>query len=277
MEFETDNLIFWGTRGGLPSGEVTSAKYGLATSCVELGLSDRHIILDAGSGISLFGKQIEHKSTKAIDILIGHYHYDHLIGLPFFTPLFNGNQTVRIFLPELDGKPGINAIDRLISPPLFPITRQMFSDSVSFHSFTPGETLKLSPDIFVSTSLFPHPGQNCGYRLQKSGKDKFCYISDIENTGGDTLDDVIAFNKNCTHLVIDSSYTQEEMKSRKGWGHLSLGDIKFIAEALPHVQIFMYHHDIFKSDSQIDADSKQLLSKYSNVRLAQQFEKIQLA
>jgi hypothetical protein len=46
---------------------------------------------------------------------------------------------------------------------------------------------------------------------------------------------------------------------------------------LPHVQIFMYHHDIFKSDSQIDTDSKQLLSKYSNVRIAQQFDKIQLA
>ncbi len=277
METVTGDLIFWGTRGGLPSGEVTSAKYGLATSCVELALSDRHIILDAGSGISLFGKQIEPDSKKAIDILIGHYHYDHLIGLPFCVPLFNKNQPVRIFLPELDGKPGINAIDKLISPPLFPITRQMFTDSVSFHSFTPGETWELSPDIFVSTHLFPHPGQNCGYRLQKSGVDQLCYISDIENTGATTLDDVVAFNKGSTHLIIDSSYTQEEIKSRKGWGHLSLSDIEFIAKALPHVQIFMYHHDIFKSDSQIDADSEWLLSKCSNVRLAQQFEKIQLA
>ena len=93
----------------------------------------------------------------------------------------------------------------------------------------------------------------------------------------DVDDDVIAFNKDSTHLIIDSSYTQEEIKSRKGWGHLSLCDIEFIAKALPDVQIFMYHHDIFKSDSQIDTDSKQLLSKYSNVRIAQQFEKIQLA
>ena len=277
MESVTDNLIFWGTRGGLPSGEVTSAKYGLATSCVELAVSDRHIILDAGSGISLFGKQIEPDSTKAIDILIGHYHHDHLIGLPFCAPLFTGNQTVRIFLPELDGRPGINAIDKLISPPLFPITREMFADKVCFHSFTPGETLALSSDILVSTSLFPHPGQNCGYRLQKSGEDRLCYISDIENTGATTLHDVIAFNKDSTHLIIDSSYTQKEIKSRKGWGHLSLGDIEFIAKALPDVQIFMYHHDVFKSDSQIDTDSKQILSKYSNVRIAKQFEKIQLA
>ena len=86
MELSEDKLIFWGTRGGLPSGEITSAKYGLATSCVELSFSDRHIIIDAGSGISLFGKQIDLNDRKPIDILIGHYHYDHLIGLPFFYP-----------------------------------------------------------------------------------------------------------------------------------------------------------------------------------------------
>ena len=126
MKLTEDRLIFWGTRGGLPSGEITSATYGLATSCVELSFSDRHIILDAGSGISLFGKQIDLHDKRPIDILIGHYHYDHLIGLPFCLPLFNGNHNVRIFLPELDGKHGIEAIDKLISPPLFPITKNMF-------------------------------------------------------------------------------------------------------------------------------------------------------
>ena len=272
-----DNIIFWGTRGGLPSGEVSSAKYGLATSCVELALSDRHIILDAGSGISLFGKQIEPHNTKPIDILIGHYHYDHLIGLPFCEPIFNGNNSIRIFLPELNGLPGINAIDKLISPPLFPITRNMFADTVSFHNFKPGKTLELSSDIVVSTCLFPHPGQNCGYRLNKFGENKLCYISDIENTNDTTLDDVIEFTKDSKHLIIDSSYTEEEMKSRKGWGHLSLSDIEFIATALPHIQIIMYHHDIFKSDHQIDKDSKTILSKCSNVKLATQFEKIRLA
>ncbi len=277
MESVTDNLIFWGTRGGLPSGEVTSAKYGLATSCVELALPDRHIVLDAGSGISLFGKQMELSNTKPIDILIGHYHFDHLIGLPFCTPLFNGNNPIRIFLPELDGTPGIKALDKLISPPLFPINRNMFAHTVSFHNFKPGITLELTSDIHISTSLFPHPGQNCGYRVKKSGKNILCYISDIENIGETTLEDVIRFNNGSTYLIIDSSYTEEEMKSRKGWGHLSLGDIEFVATALPEVQIFLYHHDIFKSDSQIDEDSRSLLSKCGNVRLAKQFEKIGLA
>ena len=277
MELSEDKLIFWGTRGGLPSGEITSAKYGLATSCVELSFSDRHIILDAGSGISLFGKQIDLNDRKPIDILIGHYHYDHLIGLPFFLPLFNGNHTVRIFLPELEGKHGIEAIDKLISPPLFPITRDMFSDNVSFHSFVPGETLTLGLHDTIETSLFPHPGKNCGYRLNRRDRNTLCYISDIENESDTTLDDVIKFIKNCNHLIIDSSYTKEESKSRKGWGHLNLDDIEMIASRLPGLQIYLYHHDIFKTDLQIEMDSRKLLNEYNNVKLAKQLDVVELS
>ncbi len=277
MKLLEDKLIFWGTRGGLPSGEITSAKYGLATSCVELSFSDRHIILDAGSGISLFGKQIDQNDRKPIDILIGHYHYDHLIGLPFFLPLFNGNHTVRIFLPELNNRKGIEAIDKLISPPLFPISREMFSNNVSFHSFIPGETLELCTDTIIRTSLFPHPGENCGYIVNRFGKNIICYISDIENKAGGTLESVIEFNQNNTRLIIDSSYTSEELKSRKGWGHLSLDDIEIIASCLKETQIFLYHHDIFKSDVQIEINSKHLLSKFQNVKLAKQFDTINLS
>ncbi len=277
MEAETENFIFWGTRGGLPAGEVSSSKYGLATSCVQLALSDRHIIFDAGSGISLFGKQIDQNDRKPIDILIGHYHYDHLIGLPFCAPLFSGRHNVRIFLPELDGGKGINAIDKLISPPLFPISKEMFSETVSFHSFVPGNTLKLDKVYSVETSLFPHPGQNCGFRFKKLNKNTLCYISDIESYSKNTLDKVIEFSKVGTHLIIDSSYTREELKSRRGWGHLCLDDIEIIASTIPEIQIFLYHHDIFKSDIQIEKDSNTIISNHSNVRLAKQFDKIQLS
>ena len=277
MKTETEKFIFWGTRGGLPSGEISSAKYGLATSCVQLELSDRHIVFDAGSGIALFGNKIEPNCEKPIDIFIGHYHYDHLIGLPFFAPLFEANRNVRIFLPELDNLEGINAIDKLISPPLFPITQDMFSETVSFHGFIPGEKLKIDTNCSVETSLFPHPGQNCGFRFTRFNKNTLCYISDIENNSSNTLEEIIKFSKNGTHLIIDSSYTQEELKSRKGWGHLSLDDIEIIASQLPELQIFLYHHDIFKSDSQIEKDSQGILSKHSNVRLAKQFDEIQLS
>ena len=277
MKTEIYKFIFWGTRGGLPAGEVTSAKYGLATSCVEIALPNRHIVFDAGSGISLFGNQIKPDDKKPIDILIGHYHYDHLIGLPFCAPLFRANQKVRIFLPELGNKKGIDAIDKLISPPLFPISREMFSETVSFHSFAPGDTLDIDTDYSVETSLFPHPGQNCGFRFKKSNTHSLCYISDIENDSSDTLEEIIEFSKKCTHLIIDSSYTREELKSRKGWGHLSLDDIEIIASQMPNIKIYLYHHDIFKSDSQIEEDSHDILSNYTNVRLAKQFDIIQLS
>ena len=181
------------------------------------------------------------------------------------------------FFQNLKGKHGIEAIDKLISPPLFPITRDMFSDNVSFHSFVPGETLTLGLHDTIETSLFPHPGQNCGYRLNRRDKNTLCYISDIENNSDSTLDDVIKFIKNCNHLIIDSSYTKEESKSRKGWGHLNLDDIEIIASRLPGVQIYLYHHDIFKTDSQIEMDSRKLLNEYNNVKLAKQLDVVELS
>ena len=129
----------------------------------------------------------------------------------------------------------------------------------------------------IETSPFPHPGQNCGFRLSRQNKNTICYISDIENKVDTTLNDVIKFTKNCTHLIIDSSYTKEEIKSRKGWGHLSLDDIEKIASRLPHVQIYLYHHDIFKTDFQIEMDSFKLLNEYNNVKLAKQLDVVELS
>ena len=91
------------------------------------------------------------------------------------------------------------------------------------------------------------------------------------------MEEIIEFSKKCTHLIIDSSYTREELKSRKGWGHLSLDDIEIIASQMPNIKIYLYHHDIFKSDSQIEEDSHDILSNYTNVRLAKQFDIIQLS
>ena len=101
--------------------------------------------------------------------------------------------------------------------------------------------------------------------------------TDLENKLDTTLNDVIKFTKNCTHLIIDSSYTKEEIKSRKGWGHLSLDDIEKIASRLPHVQIYLYHHDVFKTDFQIEMDSFKLLSEYNNVKLAKQLDVVGLS
>ena len=153
----------------------------------------------------------------------------------------------------------------------------MFSDNVSCHSFVPGETLTLGLHDTIETSLFPHPGQNCGYRLNRRDKNTLCYISDIENNSDSTLDDVIKFIKDSTHLIIDSSYTKEESKSRKGWGHLNLDDIEIIASRLPSVQIYLYHHDIFKTDSQVEMDSRKLLNKYNNIKLAKQLDVVELS
>jgi phosphoribosyl 1,2-cyclic phosphodiesterase len=75
-------IKFWGVRGSIPVPGKDTYKYGGNTACVSFEYNNQHIILDAGSGIRVFGKNlIEQKkfSGNRIFIFISHTHWDHLI------------------------------------------------------------------------------------------------------------------------------------------------------------------------------------------------------
>src|SRR5579864_4386057 len=96
------NIRPWGTRGSIPSPGPSTARYGGNTSCVEVRLSDGSlIILDAGSGIRSLGAAL---GDCACTLLISHYHWDHIQGLPFFGPAFNPRSSIHIIGPSPDGR-----------------------------------------------------------------------------------------------------------------------------------------------------------------------------
>ena len=113
-------LKFQGTRGGLPvSG--TDKNYGQSTSCVSVDLEEASFIFDAGNGILNFDIDFKtNPSASKIRLFLSHYHFDHLIGLPFFQPLFSKAFDVKIYLPAFERVKGFEALQKLISPPLFP-------------------------------------------------------------------------------------------------------------------------------------------------------------
>src|SRR5262249_54292423 len=81
----------WGVRGSFPTPEARNLRYGGNTPCVEVRLPDDEIlILDAGSGIRLLGQELMHERLRGrkVHILLSHFHWDHIHGLPFFAPVF---------------------------------------------------------------------------------------------------------------------------------------------------------------------------------------------
>src|SRR5215470_18447009 len=90
---------FWGTRGSIPTPGHNTAVYGGNTSCVEVSTPDgTMIVLDCGTGVRQLGMDLmQRPGPHRIHLLIGHTHWDHIQGFPFFTPAFLPGSELNIY------------------------------------------------------------------------------------------------------------------------------------------------------------------------------------
>ncbi len=122
-------IRFWGSRGSIPAPGPSTLEFGGNTTCLEVVLrSGRRIVIDGGTGIRLLGEHLKTKvATVRLHLLLTHNHWDHLIGLPFFFPIYREDSEIRI-----DGWPlAFQALKRVFDDHMgdgfFPVA---FEDSV---------------------------------------------------------------------------------------------------------------------------------------------------
>jgi phosphoribosyl 1,2-cyclic phosphodiesterase len=116
------HVKFWGVRGSIPACGERFEEYGGNTPCVEVRCGERLVIVDAGTGLQVFGVDLGASAPAEIDILLSHLHLDHVGGLPFFRPALMADRLVRLHCGNLRGETAEAALDRLFSPPLFPVS-----------------------------------------------------------------------------------------------------------------------------------------------------------
>ena len=97
-------LTFWGVRGTFPVSGKDTNKYGGHTPCASVMSSDGEmIIIDAGTGIKKLGDKIiseKRNEPLHIHLLLTHFHLDHILGFPFFAPLYSSQVGITIYAPE---------------------------------------------------------------------------------------------------------------------------------------------------------------------------------
>ncbi len=268
-------LKFLGTRGGVPvSG--THKSYGNSTSCVSIAIDGVSYIFDAGNGILNFETDAQkNPDTEEIRLFISHYHFDHLIGFPFFQPLFSKSFDIKVYLPNFENIKGFDALQKLVSPPLFPVDLSILGKNVTFVEFEPGEEIIKENGFSIETKLFPHPGGVCGYKLS-NGAQSIVYLPDVENVGTNTITDLVKFCGTSKILVVDATYSDHEIQTRRGWGHFCISDLHKLSEELQQTVIYLFHHEPNKTDSGVERDSAALRSKHQNVFIACQGEEIEI-
>jgi phosphoribosyl 1,2-cyclic phosphodiesterase len=249
-------LKFWGARGSIPTPGKHFVKYGGNTSCVEIRCGETIIICDAGSGLRELGASLIHEfygSPKDYHILISHTHWDHIQGFPFFPIAYVPNQTINFY-----GGNSVNNLEHLLYSQMdrdfFPVSLDELSAVIFFNKLTKNPFY--INDIKISYVHQIHPSLSIGYRIEYNGK-TVVYSTDSEISDDPEIEKINEKNiSSLIHdadlLIADCQYTQDEYKSKQGWGHSSIEKMIEISNKNNVKNLFAFHHDPTRTDEQVD-------------------------
>jgi phosphoribosyl 1,2-cyclic phosphodiesterase len=247
---------FWGVRGSIPAPGPKTQRYGGNTPCVEMRCGDELLIFDLGTGVRVLGDALVAAGGPArASIFLSHYHYDHLQGLPFFTPIFNPKNAFTVYGAPRDGRSVKEVLAGQMVQPYFPVTaEQVFKAQMTYKDLGSGQVLELGP-ARIRTLDLNHPGGNLGYRVECGGK-SVVYATDVEHgCAGDK--DLVEFARDADVLIIDAMYTVDEYRGRKGaskegWGHSTWESAVETANAAKVKKLVLFHHDTNRDDDEMD-------------------------
>jgi phosphoribosyl 1,2-cyclic phosphodiesterase len=244
---------FWGVRGSIACPGPSTIRYGGNTPCIEVRCDGHVLVFDAGTGLRPLGLElVKDRSIRLVDIFITHCHLDHVVGLPFFAPLFRDGYRVRVWAGNLLPSNSIERVMRmLMSSPLFPVQIEIFKAAIEFHDFRSGDILRPHENVALRTAPLDHPDGSNGYRLECGGR-TFALVSDTEGFPGKCDNSLLSLADHADLMVYDATFTEDEIASRVGWGHSTWSRGVRLADKANVKHLCLFHHDPSHDDDFMD-------------------------
>lgn len=256
-------LRFWGTRGSIPSPGPQTVRYGGNTPCIELRTDEGWlIILDAGTGLRELGRSLMAGANGAPivgDIFVTHAHWDHIQGIPFFGPMFHEGNHFTLWGSGSLATSLARVVRDQMSPVVFPVRFEELNATIDFREM--GEERCAGHGYTVQAFQVRHPGGALGYRFESSNQDgaSVVYISDNElgdgaahDGGADWRRRCLDFVRRASVLVHDTTYTSDEYRRHRGWGHSSYEDTLVLALEAEVETLVLFHHMPERTDDELD-------------------------
>jgi phosphoribosyl 1,2-cyclic phosphodiesterase len=254
-------IRFWGTRGSIAAPGPSTVRYGGNTSCVELRSdSGTLVVFDCGTGARELGRALvaeaaQNGASPNGVILLGHTHWDHIQGLPFFTPAFQSRNHFRLWgAPTLLRSLEV-VLRQQMSPVVFPIPFESLHARMEFSELAQHHIAGNGYDVRAMNVR--HPGGALGFRIEPHDRPdrSVVFIPDNElDRFGDQADDassreaLVGFARHPRVLIHDAMYTGTEYMEHRGWGHSSYRDAVDFAIAAEVETLVLFHHDPERTD-----------------------------
>ncbi len=279
-------LRFWGVRGSIPSPGPTTQKYGGNTACIEIrvGEEERLLIVDAGSGIRSLGNFMMAsdlpKGPLRADIFLSHTHWDHIMGYPFFTPIYIPGSRLRVHGPvSFEDDPLEEVVGGQMKYRYFPINLGELASEVEYIRLKEDPGIDLGDGLRLITKVLNHPITALGYRFEYQGRSictcydtepfRNLFITDPSDPAYDEAmaveGEVVAVEQNLAIeqfyagadlLVCDAQYTEAEYVNRRNWGHTTIEYAIAAANRAGVKRLALFHHDPDRSDARLDELAK---------------------
>jgi len=251
---------FWGTRGSIATPGPGTNHFGGNTSCVEVTTaSGELLILDCGTGAHRLAGELMAQGSAAINsnILLGHTHWDHIQGFPFFIPAFVKGNSAAVYGPEGNRGSLRNVLAGQMKYTYFPIDLNQLPAEMTFHDVTEG--IHSIGSARVATQFINHPAMTVGYRIEADGV-ALVYLVDHEPFSDELwragaehgrIESILhegdrrhaKFMAGADLVIHDAQYTPEEYLTRKTWGHSTYEYVVQIAAAAGVRKVALTHHD----------------------------------
>ncbi len=262
-------LRLWGTRGSIPAPGAGTMRHGGNTACLEVRHGEDVVIIDAGTGIREAGMALAKGGPRRVHLFIGHTHWDHIQGFPFFAPAYIPGFELFIYGASGFGKDLESVFHGQLDRDYFPVDMREMKSAMQFKKLDGPVRIAGTGSggaIEVCWDFAFHPGATIGFRIHLSGQ-SIGYLTDNEFLRGylgapaaalqraDLLADYslqVDFLRGVDLLISDAQYTNDEYLKKIGWGHTSVSNACVLAALTKPKRWLLTHHDPTHDDAFLD-------------------------